>query len=511
MKSILGQLLNGRYFVVRQLKQTSSHITYLADDQHKLDYSQCLIKQYRLSIPRAIRNVPRSTKFRSFLFKEIGKIRQFNHHPQIPDLLDYFIWGEELYIIRQFIRGETVEEEIAHRTLEESEVFRLLQETLVVLDSIHQTKQMHLNLKPSNIILAAGNQQVFVADSHHLQHLLKNKIVKSKLLETTSIEDNYYLAPEQKSGKPQISSDFYALGAIAIQALTGKYPHEIRLCNLDNYARASLVDIETSQTTNISSQLGKIIHDLTKRNPASRSQSAKDILKSLNQPENVVLFPSPSAVLSEDAPTEPTFKPEQLVEGKQSKKKNKILPLLLGSFIFIISSLITLNFFLRKNNNQYENFVEYRNHNYNIAIKYPQEWTAKELEDPITGEIVVLTSPLTNESDSFQEKIYLSIDSIPTTQEKYQRTIIEKIENTSGVKNISYQKEALKLADRTAQSVTYQRKYGEINLQQKEIFVVRDENIYLITYIAEQNQYQDFLTTVNKIIKSFTVGIPSQQ
>ena len=509
MKSILGQLLNGRYFVVRKLKQTSSHISYLADDQHKLDYSQCLIRQYKLSIPRAVSNVQTSTKFKSFLFQEIGKISQFNHyHTQIPNILDYFIWGEELYIIRQFIRGETIGEEITYRKLEESEVLHILQETLRILDVIHQAKQMHLNLKPSNIILAAGSQKVFVTDSAHLQYSLKNKIVKSKLLEATSLEKNYYLAPEQKLGKPQISSDFYALGTIAIQALTGKYPHEIRLSNLDNYARASLVDIETSKTINISSQLAKILHDLTKLNPASRYQSAQDILKSLTQPENVVLFPSPSVILSKKDNTDSSFKAEKLVKSKQ--KKNKALPLLLGSFVFTILSLIALTFFFRQNNNQSENFVEYRNYNYNIAIKYPQEWTLKELEDPITGEILVLTSPLTNESDSFQEKIYLSIDSLPTTQEKYKNTILKKIENTSGVKNISHQKESLKLANQTTQSITYQRKQGAINLQQKEIFAIRDGNIYLITYIAEQNQYQDFLKTVNNIVKSFTVEIPSK-
>ena len=502
MKSILGQLLNGRYLIVRQLEQKSSCITYIAEDRQNLHNGQLLVKQFVLSnTSKIINDYDANSEFKNLLVREISRIRQFNYHNQIPPVLDYILWGHELLLIRKFIPGETLKEEIAERKLEEYQVINLLKQTLSALDFIHKAGEMHLNLKPSNIIFERQSSTIFITDFDHLKYLLKNTIVQSEIIATTSIIENNYLAPEQKKGKPNFSSDFYALGNIAIQALTGKDPHQIRLCNLDNYARASLVDLETSQTTNVSSQLANVLHNLINENPELRYQSSQAILHSLAQPENVVILPDLNTVPFQNVTSKKLFK------FKNYRKKHKIFGIIWGLIGIITLGLLAFKFIIESRKNQYQNFAEYRNKSYDIVIKYPQEWTVKELEDPITGEIVVFTSPLENKSDSFQEKIYLSIDRLPTTKENYEKTIINRIQNTSEITNIDYQLETANLANQKAKSITYQRKEGNMSLQQKEIFTVKNGKVYLLTYIAEKSQYQNFLKLVNKIIKSFNIEI----
>lgn len=503
MKSILGQLLNGRYLVVRQLIQKPSHNTYLAEDQHKIEHGQCLIKQYRLSNIRRANSLQTSRKFKIFLFREIQKIRKFNNYPQIPAVLDYFLWGEEFYFIREFIKGETLEEEIGYRQLEEADVLHLIQETLTILDTLHQVGKKHLNLKPSNMIFAAGSQKLFIADFDHLENLLQEKIVKSNVIAATSVQHDYYLAPEQKAGKPEISSDFYALGTIAIRALTGKYPHEVRLSDLDNYARASIVDIETSQTININSQLAKVLQNLISRDPQSRYQSAQAILQSLAKSKNVVFLPSPYTDAPNNSAEVELTKP--LTKQKKKRKKSRLLSIIFGILALLSLIVSGLMFTIGSKTDPYQNFTEYRNEDYNITLKYPQAWTVRELEDPITGGIAVFTSPLKNELDTFQEQIYISIDNVSTTPEEYGEAIINKVYNNSNITDIAYTKETVELANQSAQSITYQRSKDNVSLKQKEIFIIKNNRVYLITCVAEKKNYQEFIDTVNQIVKTFTI------
>lgn len=499
MKSLLGQLLNGRYSIARQLQQTSSHITYLAEDKEKLGYGQCLVKQFTLDISHNTSNWHEGDRFKRFLIAQIKRVNQFNEHPQIPPVLDYFLWGKELCLIRKFIVGKTLAEEIAERPLEELEVVYLLRETLAVLDVIHQAGEMHLNLKPTNIIFATISQKIFITDFDRLEYLLENKIVKSPIRKATSSYDDYYIAPEQKAGKPQFSSDFYGLGVIAIKALTGKYPHEIRFDSMDNYARASLVDIGTGEETQISSQLARVLHNLVNENPQLRYSSTEAILQALTQPKNVVVLPSLDTIYS------PSERKKQLAKTDKANRKLASQKFPIGIKWFVIAILVAVAAIAFSRISDRSQFAEYRNENYGISFKYPQDWTVEELEDPITGEIAVIVSPLENASDSFQEKIYLSIDNYAADREEYGRYLLDKIRDTANVMNLTYKQDSKLLGDRSTQSIIYQRKQDNIDLQQKETFTFKNGKVYSLTYVAEKNQYQKFLDTVNKVIKSFSI------
>ena len=501
MKSLVGQLLNGRYLISHQLEAKSSHTTYLAEDRRKLGYGQCLVKQYTLDISHNTSNWHQSDRFRRFLIEEIKKVSQFNEHPQIPPVLDYFLWGKELCLIRKFIVGKTLAEEIAERRLEESEVVYFLRETLEVLDVIHRAKKMHLNLKPTNIIFATISQKIFVTDFDHLEYLLQDKIAKSPIRKATSNYDDYYIAPEQKAGKPQFSSDFYGLGVTAIKALTGKYPHEIRFDSIDNYSRASLVDIDTGKETQISSQLAKILHNLVNENSQLRYSSTEAILQALTQPENVVVLPSLDTIYS------PSERKKQLVKTDKAKHKStfKKFPIKIKWFVIAILlavAAIALNWEISDR----PQLTEYRNENYGISLEYPEDWTIEELEDPITGEIAVIVSPLENASDSFQEKIYLSVDNYAADREEYSRYLLDRIRDNDNVMNVTYKKDSTPLGDRATQSIIYQRKQDNIDLQQKETFTFQNDKVYSITYVAEKNKYQKFIDTVDRVIKSFTIN-----
>ena len=508
MKSIVGKLLSGRYLIVRQLKQQPFHTTFLAEDKHQKNDSLCSIKQYKLSSTKKAISLANSHQFNRFLCTEIQKNRQFSHCPQISATLDYFIQQQEFYLIRDFISGETLETQINNRQLEELEVTKLITELLYILDIIHSAGNKHLNIKPSNIIFNNKTKKYVLTDFGNIQQLLKkNIIIKSRILAVTHETNNYYHAPEQKAGKPENYSDFYAVGVIAIKALTGKYPHEVMLRDLDNYARASIVELETAKTTCISSHLAKIINNLLNTNSRSLYTSAKDILQALEKSQNVVLLPSPHKVLTD------SYSTAELTTSS-SQQSRKIKKLRISTIILVtiaFCSLLIWSFVLRQrlNNIKLSNdteriFVEYYNQNYNFTIQYPPQWQLKELEDPITGEIAVLTAPLENESDLFSEKIYISVDLLSHTPEESRAIVADRISQNKNITNIVYLSRTNEVSDRPVKSIRYQREEENVTLQQKEFFVSQQDRVYLITLIAEKDKYQEYLSIVEKVLESFT-------
>ena len=89
---------------------------------------------------------------------------------------------------------------------------------------------------------------------------------------------------EQAMGKPKYSSDIYALGMTAIQALTGKFPHELPEDNNDEIVWRNLV--------NVSDNLAIIITKMVKFRSGDRYENAGLVLQALNQSfSNIVTSP----------------------------------------------------------------------------------------------------------------------------------------------------------------------------------------------------------------------------
>ena len=499
MKSVLGQLLNGRYFVTHELGRKANYCSYRAEDRRNSNTVACIIKQFSLSSKNLEANGLTKTQFRSSLFTQVEQIRQFNNHTQIPKISDYFLWGEELFLIREYVPGVSLAAETKERLIEETELIEILRQIANVLKVIHRGKQQHLNLKPENIILyqtKSAEDRVCVTDFGTLRQTIESKSVAGKF-KSKLRQAEYYLAPEQRLGKAEYRSDFYALGAIAIKALTGKFVHQIAFQDLDNYARAALVDESTGDRFQISSSFAKLLHSLVQIDLHLRPQSITEIAIQLKQSNNKSL-----PILG--ATSQPKATPHGSSKSKptEHQRKNKLLSLIGISSILIFGT--AFGYLWRQLQPQQLNFVQYRNSDRAIAIDYPADWTIEELEDPITGGVLVITAPLEDESDTFREQVYLSIDPLDDPQ-SYEKTLIDKIVNVRGVSNIYYQEAAERISDRPAHSMVYQRQQDNLDLQQKEVFTFVRDKAYLVTYVAEKERYLNFLPVVDRIIRSLKI------
>lgn len=218
-------LLGGRYQVIQELGAGGFGQTFLAADLHLPGQPHCVVKQLK---PQS--NNPDSLEVAARLFDtEAQVLYRLGHHDQIPRLLAHFQDGSEFYLVQEWIDGNPLNEElIAGQPWSEAQVIQLLQSLLDVLAFVHQEKVIHRDIKPSNLMRRRSDGKIVLIDFGAVKQVstrLGNPHATST--QTISIGTPGYTPNEQMAGTPRFSSDIYAVGMVAIQALTGMSPRQL--------------------------------------------------------------------------------------------------------------------------------------------------------------------------------------------------------------------------------------------------------------------------------------------
>lgn len=214
------------------------------------------------------------------LFQQEAEILKQINHPQVPKLIDYFEQEGQFFLVQDYIEGETLKSElIVGQPWSEQKVIDLLQECLDILKVIHNQGIIHRDIKPDNLIRCVADQKLVLIDFGAVKQF---NLDQSRLIDRTSaIGTPWYMPKEQFDGKPYKNSDIYALGIIAIQALTGKKPAD--------FDKNDDEEIIVSQQ-GINPALANILHKMTLGSYKKRYQSAPEVLtalKNYQQPSSI--------------------------------------------------------------------------------------------------------------------------------------------------------------------------------------------------------------------------------
>ncbi len=219
---MLGKQLGGRYRIVGMLGAGGFGQTYVAEDTLRPGHPTCVVKQLRPARQdEAFLQVARR------LFKtEAETLERLGNHPQIPRLLAYFEENHEFYLVQEFIAGKSLTEEIGDsQQMTEEQVVKLLQELLDLLVYVHSEGVIHRDIKPSNLIRRTSDGKLVLIDFGAVKEIhgqIASLPENGEL--TVGIGTQGYMTHEQIAGRPQFSSDIYAVGMIGVKALTGRSP-----------------------------------------------------------------------------------------------------------------------------------------------------------------------------------------------------------------------------------------------------------------------------------------------
>ncbi len=223
---MLGRTLKRRYKIVKHLGGGGFGQTFLASDTQLPDNPVCVVKQLK---PQS--NDPSTLQVASRLFDtEARVIQKLGEHDQIPRLLAHFEENQEFYLVQQFIDGDSLCEEIKPECKwTEEQTFAFLLDVLTALSYAHQQGVIHRDIKPANLIRRRQDGKIVLIDFGAVKQV-STAVVNAQQSQTSltvGIGTPGYMPSEQSKGKPKFSSDIYALGMTAIQALTGIPPERL--------------------------------------------------------------------------------------------------------------------------------------------------------------------------------------------------------------------------------------------------------------------------------------------
>ena len=265
-----GTILASRYRVIKYIAKGGFGKTYLAEDTQLPGKDKCVVKQLYPSVDN-----PNFIMVARRLFKtEAQTLNALGSHDRIPRLMAYFELDEKFYLVQQYIEGHTLSEELSDKPWLESDVIELLKDCLNILDFIHAKGVIHRDVKPDNLIRRKSDNKLVLVDFGTVKEIIAEQ---TQLTATVVVGTKGYMPTEQALGKPRITSDIYALGIIAIQALTGVHPTQ-----LEENDNGEIIWQDLAQC---SDRLKAIIAQMTRYHFKERYQSATEAIAALDNIE----------------------------------------------------------------------------------------------------------------------------------------------------------------------------------------------------------------------------------
>ncbi len=309
-----GIMLAQRYEVLDYLGEGGFSRTYIAGDILRPGKPRCVVKHLQPANPD-----PEFLQDAWRLFQqEAETLEKLGSHDQIPRLLAYFRDGQEFYLVQEFISGEPLSATLIEgRPWTEKQVYHLLVEVLTVLAFVHSHQVIHRDIKPDNLICRHTDRKLVLVDFGAVKQIRGSQVVtQNHTTFTISVGTLGYMPPEQFSGRPRPSSDIYALGVTAIQALTG-LPLE-----------AFKDDLETDESSwqrhvQVDPAIAKIITKMVQYRAIERYPSAAQALEDLaclndlykTEPDLVI---AEFQVIEPQDSTTPTNQPDVQIESNDA-------------------------------------------------------------------------------------------------------------------------------------------------------------------------------------------------
>ncbi|MEH1959660.1 MAG: serine/threonine-protein kinase [Nostoc sp.] len=366
---IIGKLLQGRYQIVQTLSAGVFGETYIAVD---VDYPQnpkCVVKQIKVSSSE-----PGYLEMLRLLFlTETQTLKLLGSHQQIPEFIACFEENEQFYLVQECIEGHALTAELPINQQwgclwTESEVVEFLIDVLGILESVHSQGFIHCDIKPENLIRRNSDRKLVLIDFGSIQSI-DFGIGAELPIYRIPVTSLGYIPPEQFIGQTQPNSDIYALGMIAIQALTGLEPLQLKA---DPYANNNEI-FWRSQNTPVNDYLAAILSQMIRYDYQNRFQSAGEVLRVLKQ---IIWETQPSEILEADS----QFLLKAAIENDnpQNPASRKLSPLLTGMKVGLAANSLLMGFGVYSLVNSSPAYSET-----DTLYKATQEYQAGDLQEAI--------------------------------------------------------------------------------------------------------------------------------
>lgn len=212
---LVGSILGDRYLIVDVLGQGGMATVYRAVPSESLEQSEMV------AIKVIQKQFAQDREFQARFKREVLVSKGLTH----PNIVRVEDWGEHeqmLYLVLEFVNGESLDRAIPRNGWKLEEAMPTLSSVLAAMIYAHEQGVVHRDIKPENIMLTrSGAPKIMDFGLARSQDV--SKVTKTG----SALGTPAYMPPEQITGAPPTpAADQYSLGVMFYEALTGRRPFE---------------------------------------------------------------------------------------------------------------------------------------------------------------------------------------------------------------------------------------------------------------------------------------------
>ncbi|MBD2254689.1 protein kinase domain-containing protein [Nostoc parmelioides] len=275
----VGNIIGGRYKIVKELQAGGFGKTFVAEDSMKFN-TKCLVKKF---IQPYNDETELGRKARELFQTEARILLDLKNYQQVPNLLAYL--ENEDCIVQELIQGKTLKEELEQQIFNEQQVLEFLSDILAVLQVVHKEGIFHRDIKPDNIIRNENNHKLVLIDFGIAKKISELSTPTDESLISRTYNSTTLGTPGYKSPDSIVSaaSDLYSLGATCFHLLTGDSPEDLEWNYGDDWCERywNNLEIKTKKST------ASILKKLLALDMASRYQTAEQVLNDIKNIDEV--------------------------------------------------------------------------------------------------------------------------------------------------------------------------------------------------------------------------------
>src|SRR3990172_4743297 len=199
-----------RFEVLRRLGSGGFGVVFSVHDRERDE--RVALKTLRWADPAAIYRLKKE-------FRSLADVV----HPNLVGLYELIAHDEQWFFTMEHVSGVEFTEFVRTPELSVERLRSALRQTVEGVAAIHAAGKLHRDLKPSNVLVTPEGRAV-ILDFGVVGEMASGDAA----LETAdegAMGTAAYMAPEQVSGQAGAPADWYALGTMLYEALTGRLPY----------------------------------------------------------------------------------------------------------------------------------------------------------------------------------------------------------------------------------------------------------------------------------------------
>ena len=200
-------------------------------------------------------------------------------HPNVVRLIDFGHDTERdlLYLVMEYVQGVSVDDLRQRGLADPALALEIIDQIVAGLSSPHQLGIIHRDIKPDNFLVVSspdGSITVKVLDFGIALPTSQARMTNTGQLFGTPL----YMSPEQIEGRAMApTSDFYSLGAIAYEMISGHPPfwgHSV-IEVIHKHISHSAAPLSSRAPAGFPREIGVLIDEMLAKRPEDRPQTAR--------------------------------------------------------------------------------------------------------------------------------------------------------------------------------------------------------------------------------------------